>query len=128
MMRSGYLLAEGSPQSLLISHNLRSLEDVFLKLCLKDDSNNDDRNSSFVQTTSNNTVINRHNTQQRQQTTIAGIVDRETVENINPNGRVSIDNSIEPKKRRNREFHFPSPHRTLALLHKNYLQTFRNIG
>ena len=35
-MRSGHLLAEESPQLLLSKHNLQSLEDVFLKLCLKD--------------------------------------------------------------------------------------------
>jgi hypothetical protein len=36
MMRSGRLLAEESPQNLLDNHNLTSLEDVFLKLCMKD--------------------------------------------------------------------------------------------
>ena len=123
-MRSGYLLAEGSPQNLLLNHNLRSLEDVFLKLCMKDDSNNEERDSSVVLATTT-TVVNRHNTQQRQQ--IAGWSNDNTVQNINPNG-VSVANTVERKKRRNRDFQFPSPHRTLALLHKNYLQTFRNIG
>lgn len=35
-MRSGRLLAEDSPQNLLSMHNLNSLEDVFLKLCIKE--------------------------------------------------------------------------------------------
>lgn len=35
-MRSGRLLAEESPQTLLRLHGLVSLEDVFLKLCMKD--------------------------------------------------------------------------------------------
>ncbi|CAG0919958.1 unnamed protein product, partial [Notodromas monacha] len=33
LMRNGCLLAEASPESLLIAHRLTSLEDVFLKLC-----------------------------------------------------------------------------------------------
>ena len=36
MMRSGHLLAEESPNNLLAVHGLESLEDVFLKLCMKD--------------------------------------------------------------------------------------------
>jgi len=35
-MRSGHLLAEESPHNLLTTHGLTSLEDVFLKLCMKD--------------------------------------------------------------------------------------------
>jgi hypothetical protein len=38
MMRSGRLLVEESPENLLGRHRLTSLEDVFLKLCMKDDS------------------------------------------------------------------------------------------
>lgn len=37
-MRSGHLLAEESPQNLLSIHGLSTLEDVFLKLCMKDGS------------------------------------------------------------------------------------------
>lgn len=36
-MRSGHLLVEESPKILLYSHGLDSLEDVFLKLCVKSD-------------------------------------------------------------------------------------------
>jgi len=36
LMRSGHLLAEESPHNLLTTHGLTSLEDVFLKLCMKD--------------------------------------------------------------------------------------------
>lgn len=35
-MRSGHLLAEESPHNLLAMHGLISLEDVFLKLCVKE--------------------------------------------------------------------------------------------
>ena len=38
-MRSGRLLAEDSPHSLLNSFMLSSLEDVFLKLCVKESAN-----------------------------------------------------------------------------------------
>lgn len=38
-MRSGHLLAEESPQNLLSLHGLSTLEDVFLKLCMKDGVN-----------------------------------------------------------------------------------------
>lgn len=40
MMRSGRLLAEESPENLLRNYRLPSLEDVFLKLCMKDDGGN----------------------------------------------------------------------------------------
>lgn len=36
MMRSGRLLAEESPENLLKDYRLPTLEDVFLKLCMKD--------------------------------------------------------------------------------------------
>lgn len=37
-MRSGRLLAEQSPENLLRMYGLSSLEDVFLKLCMTDNS------------------------------------------------------------------------------------------
>jgi len=37
-MRSGRLLAEESPENLLRNYNLPTLEEVFLKLCMKDGS------------------------------------------------------------------------------------------
>ena len=47
-MRSGRLLAEESPDALLLRHNMTSLEDVFLTLCRKDgnQSNEDDGESN----------------------------------------------------------------------------------
>jgi len=86
MMRSGSLLAEDPPQCLLDKHNLVSLEDVFLKLCMKQQV--DDGDLSIVPSTTTS------------------------------------------KQTENRNFKFnpPSPQRTLALLHKNLLQIFRNVG
>lgn len=40
LMRSGHLLAEDSPANLLKIHQCIGLEDVFLKLCMKDKSTN----------------------------------------------------------------------------------------
>ena len=48
MMRSGRLLAEESPDKLLAYYNLPSLEDVFLKLCMKDDVENRDEESTEI--------------------------------------------------------------------------------
>ncbi|XP_057380008.1 ABC transporter G family member 20-like [Daphnia carinata] len=42
MMRSGRLLAEESPENLLKNYRLPTLEDVFLKLCMKDGGNKHD--------------------------------------------------------------------------------------
>lgn len=36
LMRQGRLLAENSPDQLMVDHNLDTLEDVFLKLCMSD--------------------------------------------------------------------------------------------
>lgn len=38
LMRRGRLLAENSPEDLLLEHNLETLEEVFLKLCMSDSS------------------------------------------------------------------------------------------
>jgi ABC-type sulfate/molybdate transport systems ATPase subunit len=38
LMRRGRLLAENSPEDLLMEHNLETLEEVFLKLCMSDSS------------------------------------------------------------------------------------------
>lgn len=38
LMRHGRLLAEASPEDLLVQHNLETLEEVFLKLCMTDSS------------------------------------------------------------------------------------------
>ena len=38
LMRHGRLLAESSPEQLLLDHNMETLEEVFLKLCMSDSS------------------------------------------------------------------------------------------
>lgn len=58
LMRSGRLLAENSPSNLLKAHQCISLEDVFLKLCMKDKSNNSALTMPPV--ANNNSAINSH--------------------------------------------------------------------
>ena len=99
MMRSGSLLAEDPPQCLLDKHNLVSLEDVFLKLCMKQQV--DDGDLSIVPSSTNNTSTNSN---------IAQLTTSKQTEN------------------RSIKLNPPSPQRTLALLHKNLLQIFRNVG
>ena len=60
-MRSGSLLAEESPHNLLAIHSLHSLEDVFLKLCMKNDNENvghpmNDPSTLGLSSTSNRTM------------------------------------------------------------------------
>ena len=38
LMRHGRLLAESSPEDLLVQHQMETLEEVFLKLCMSDSS------------------------------------------------------------------------------------------
>lgn len=46
-MRNGRLLAEDSPDNMLLEHNLTSLEEVFLKLCMAE-SGSDDTNENVA--------------------------------------------------------------------------------
>jgi len=100
-MRSGSLLAEDSPQNLLNKHNLVSLEDVFLKLCMKQQVKDEDLSVVRLVTTSTNTNKSSQNQP------LAATKQRE---------------------KRSFKFNAPSPQRTLVLLHKNFLHIFRNIG
>ena len=97
-MRSGYLLAQGEPQDLLRTHNLDSLEDVFLKLCVKTGGNQRDSVAMPLMETANGDV---------QQSRAAYRTSKNGSFTFNPP---------------------PSPRRTLTILHKNILQTYRNIG
>lgn len=51
-MRSGRLLAEESPATMLAHYNLPTLEDVFLKLCMKDDVENRNEDRTEIVATS----------------------------------------------------------------------------
>ena len=110
-MRSGRLLAEDSPQNLLAMHNMSSLEDVFLKLCMKNDV--DDEYSEPLSPSTSMTVSDSRqshpslaNTRQRQ----------------------SNKSSLNKSPKRVFKPSLPSPHRIMTLTHKNCIQTFRNFG
>ena len=109
MMRSGRLLTEDSPENLLSKHNLSSLEDVFLKLCMKNDV--DDGNSPAVPSTSRGG---------NDQMPIPPSLARARQE----------QSKISSIKRPSRVFRpsLPSFYRTGTLAHKNFVQTFRNFG
>lgn len=110
MMRSGRLLVEDSPKNLLLIHELTTLEDVFLKMCIKD-----------VEQSSTETKKEGNRPSYR------AIPDDEiNFRKIN----ASLDESLEIKKNKKKTFDMamPSARRTRALIHKNFLQLFRNIG
>ena len=98
MMRNGRLLAEQSPESLLVSQNLNSLEDVFLKLCVSDNGFNN--------------YVN----------------DKKSDENITSSNINNNNNQPKRRKCTSNDFVLPSFHRTFAVTQKNLIQTFRNIG
>ena len=112
MMRTGRLLTEDSPQNLLAVHNMTSLEDVFLKLCMKNDVSNDGNSPTAVPSTS--TTLSSDN--RRSHPSLAPSSQRQ--------------NKTASSKRQSRFFDpsMPSPHRIMTLTHKNFVQTFRNIG
>ena len=110
MMRSGRLLVEDSPKNLLVFHEMTTLEDVFLKLCIKD-----------VEESSKETRKEENLPSYR------AIADDEiNFRKIN----ASLDESLEIKKKKKKTFdmNMPSARRTRALIHKNFLQLFRNLG
>ena len=158
-MRSGVLLAEESPQTLLSMYGLSSLEDVFLELCMKgqlppddrpaekdvalsvqtisDDDNAasaDDGDSTKENSTKENSIKEnsiKENSTQENSTQENSTKENSTKENHSENSSkagdtTSICGSTSALKRC--AYGVPSAHRTAALIRKNFLQTFRNIG
>ena len=153
-MRSGVLLAEESPQTLLSMYGLSSLEDVFLELCMKgqlppddrlaekdvapsvqtisDDDNAasaDDGDSTKENSTKENST--KENSTKENSTKENSTKENSTKENHSENSSkagdtTSICGSTSALKRC--AYGVPSAHRTAALIRKNFLQTFRNIG
>ncbi|KAK4007658.1 hypothetical protein OUZ56_012811 [Daphnia magna] len=163
MMRSGRLLTEESPENLLRMYALSSLEDVFLKLCMKDNgitlseeatvSNPAGRAADQRQESSSN-VPSDDSICQLESFEIS--IDRGHQSEVSfpaacfkkvlPNPGISSTNvnsetssvvmftgscsSTTSSNSRNRNFTAPlfSSHRLIALVRKNYLHTFRNVG
>lgn len=66
MMRSGRLLAEESPEHLLRIYNLSSLENVFLKLCMKDEGT-DQEASAPLERSASSRIVRRNPARDQQQ-------------------------------------------------------------
>nr|QBM06389.1 ATP-binding cassette sub-family H-like protein 1 [Daphnia magna] len=162
MMRSGRLLAEDSPENLLHSYALRSLEDVFLQLCMKDFSNaevvNIHENTSEVsledqqlsggidnvgfepsasQLDISGTPIPR---QRNKMACTLPSLPSDCVSKVvlNQGTGITFMTNARPKEiglklsdrrtNRNRNSTFFCRHRLGALIQKNFLQMFRNVG
>ncbi|EFX78468.1 ABC protein, subfamily ABCH [Daphnia pulex] len=134
MMRSGRLLAEESPENLLKNYGLPTLEEVFLKLCMGD-------GSYKVKDAVVNAPISKEKSYTTSQNRLGGhenmafnySISQGTVYTINQSSSKSSENIIQDNEvisRRSRTFKMtmPSMHRSAALIHKNFMQTFRNIG
>jgi hypothetical protein len=67
MMRSGRLLVEESPENLLNSYRLPSLEEVFLKICIRDGVKNRVEQRIGVVSSTSSPVITCQNGAQAQQ-------------------------------------------------------------
>lgn len=106
MMRSGRLLAEDSPQNLLAVHEMTTLEDVFLKLCIKD--------------------VEQSPEEQSKGTSYRAIKDDENI----PKNNNSMSRRLKIKKKIGKtcNVQIPSARRTCSLIHKNFLQLLRNFG
>ncbi|XP_032783939.2 LOW QUALITY PROTEIN: ABC transporter G family member 20 [Daphnia magna] len=167
MMRSGRLLAEESPDNLLRNYRLPSLEEVFLKLCMKDDGENRTEPSQAIENCTNGTLrsvtgirqpVGGHtNLAFDHSTSQTNITEIDTIENHCNSNEASISpadcfgnaalnlgvsstrpaNSSETNAvvSRNKsrlsstiKMALPSVHRLGALIRKNFLLTFRNVG
>ena len=140
-MRSGRLLAEDSPENLLRGYNLSSLEDVFLKLCMTDCGSEESTTATRVQSLhqlsrgidnvafhSSKSELDISGTENFQQLELK-LQDHKTA--IDSTNKTSISFNSKPSKRPKRicsKFVLPSSNRLNALIQKNFLQMFRNIG
>ncbi|XP_057369450.1 ABC transporter G family member 20-like [Daphnia carinata] len=130
MMRSGRLLVEDSPEKLLRTFQLSSLEDVFVQFCIRADGRH---SIGQVSSTGSNAVICDSTESIASQT-----LSRET--NVNTENPLNVSETIQPVKDDcvsskaglcqsfNYKNILPCPHRLSVLIRKNYLMSFRNIG
>uniref|UniRef100_A0A0N7ZJC7 ABC transporter G family member n=1 Tax=Daphnia magna TaxID=35525 RepID=A0A0N7ZJC7_9CRUS len=119
MMRSGRLLVQDSPENLLNNYRALSLEDVFLKVCIKDDGKNPlDRETATNANDSNPVAAPIQNSTRR---------NSNLARNIN---QIDTSETEHPSSGKSPCFKIPqmSAHRIGALIRKNYILSFRNIG
>jgi hypothetical protein len=142
LMRSGRLLAEDSPENLLRDYNLSSLEDVFLKLCMAD-CGNEDKTANRIPTQQQCTggIDNVAFHASKSELDISGTGHLQQMElNLQlsktpiafTNKRSGFNNSNSKARKRPKlicsKSVLPSSNRLNALIQKNFLQMFRNIG
>jgi hypothetical protein len=130
-MRSGRLLAEDSPENLLRDYNLSSLEDVFLKLCMAD-CGNEDKTANRIPTQQQCTggIDNVAFHPSSSELDISGTENSRRLKLENQTSFPNL-NGTRVSKRPNRICNksvLPSSNRLNALIQKNCLQMFRNIG
>ncbi|XP_046464439.1 ABC transporter G family member 20-like [Daphnia pulex] len=144
LMRSGRLLAEDSPDNLLREYNLSSLEDVFLKLCMADFGNEEKINTgaqSLCQLSGGIDNVAFHAS--KSELDISGTGHLQQMElNLQhsktktpiafTNKKSGFINSNSEARKRPKlicsKSVLPSSNRLNALIQKNFLQMFRNIG
>ena len=125
MMRGGRLLVEDSPGNLIRNYGLPSLEDIFLKICLKDDGKSSasqlTETSTSTRTSSNETCLAQI-TQPSESSTKASNQKR------TPDDKCHTVKTVS-KKRQSLNFRssLPSPHHVNVLIRKNALVMFRNV-
>nr|AHK05671.1 ATP-binding cassette transporter sub-family H 88708 [Tigriopus japonicus] len=116
MMRFGKLLAEGSPAKLLELYHMPNLEDVFLHLCLGDEEQRETENANKLQDIES-------------PKSVASPVKVDNDFHV-PEVQVETEGR-EPRQERgqtNNWCTFLTPHRMRALLAKNFIRMWRNIG
>ncbi|XP_057369454.1 ABC transporter G family member 20-like [Daphnia carinata] len=107
LMRSGRLLVQDSPENLLNNYRAPSLEDVFLKLCIKDDGKNQLDCDTEAHASNAVPASTQHST-----------------------CRLNTSVTEHPSSSKGPCLKIPrlSAHRIGALVRKNYVLSFRNIG
>lgn len=127
MMRGGRLLVEDSPENLIRDYGLPSLEDVFLKVCLKDGGRSSDEQLAEDVTSSNEAAPVE--TQIEPQPSESSAEASNKIGKRTPNEKSDKIKSV-PRKRQsfNLKSSLPTPHFIGVLLRKNALVMIRNFG
>ncbi|KAI9558718.1 ABC protein [Daphnia sinensis] len=154
MMRSGRLLAEKSPKNLLRDSRRPSLEDAFLKLCMDEINESDEQSSVVTNYTSNEdgqipatlqhspedydnittynspsqVDVHETDTGRIRHTNLHAPVAPADLSNALSNLGVASKAAKMKRKNHTTNVALPSLQRLGALIRKNYLMTFRNIG
>ncbi len=128
MMRFGKLLAEGHPDTLLEQFGRGNLEDVFLHLCLGDDvTRAPERNKKFAKKKS---IVSLEDGNANNKEEAIALNDFKNHDGDKTNNASSPPPVVEVKGSNKPHYDngFLSFHRLTALLAKNFIRMWRNIG